>query len=147
MGPVLLWCWANTLTGAAAREDVEASVAVLVGVLAPKSELELCTGTAAAGAGLAVDSAFLPNKEDVLVPNPVVGVDDGVVALATLAAPPKRLDPAGILLVEATEAAAVVDIDALAPKMLGAAVGIGGCTASAFLGAPKALGAALGIGG
>jgi len=113
------------LTGAAAAgEDAAASVEVLVGVLAPKSELVLGTGTARAGAGLAVASVFLPNKEDVLVPKPVAGVDDGVVALATLAAPPKRLDPAGVLLLEATEAAGVVD--ALAPKMLGAAVGIGG---------------------
>ena len=146
MGPVLLWCWANTLTGAAAAgEDAAASVAVLVAVLAPKREPVLCTGITAAGAGKAVDSGFLPNKEDVLAPNPVAGVADGVVALATLAAPPKRLDPAGVPLLETTEAAGAVD--ALAPKMLGAAAGIGGCAASAFFGAPKMLGAADGIGG
>ena len=118
MGPVLLWCWANTLTGAAAGEDVAASDAVTVDVFAPKRELVLCASAAAAGTGLPVTSVFLPNKEHVLVPNPVVGVEAGVVALVILAVPPKRLAPAGVELVEV--------VDAFAPKMLGAAEGIGG---------------------
>lgn len=118
----------NTLIGAADAGE-ETVAPVVIEVFAPKSEVVLCTGVAAIGTGLPVPSAFLPNKEVVPVPKPVVsGVDiEAVGVTGTLADPPKR--PLPVVGAESAEdppeAAMNVDVGLL-PNALGAADGIGG---------------------